>query len=318
MRTPPGGLRPALLVLLSLALAAVTFGVPSPASPAARCNDRWPLKPGACGQRVKDLQWLLGSHRPNVFTEVKGTFRWKVNGSYGARTKSALFQYRFRIGYPAKGQCGAKTSMWQSIEVTGFLFNLLEGRAKRPACWVTLAAARLEAAKKAEPSAKAHKVIAYEQHLVALGIHETPDGSNRGAAISYAALGVPALQSATGAYGQAWCVSTQQTVMKALGFGTFADDTAGVYYAVDYYAARNLVFAKPKVGSLVAFITYDSRGRRVAGTGHMGFVTAVTSPTPKLPGTFTYIAGNDHNAVSQHTIPFGSRPYLFIRLPGIA
>jgi hypothetical protein len=273
------------------------------------CNDNWSLHAGSCGQRVSDLQWLLGSHKPNVFTEVKATFRFKPNGSYGARTKSAVLAFKYRIGYPKKGECGAKTTML--VDDTGPLFfAILEGHAKRPACWISLAAGRVKAIVAAQPTKTA---LAWKALLVSqLGVTESPVGSNRGPRISYSVGRYPSYQSATGAYGVAWCVSTQQWAAQVVGSGHFADDTAGVYYAVDYYAARNLVFAKPKFGSLVAFITYNSRGQRASGTGHMGFVVAVQA------NSFTYIAGNDSNGVREHTIAFGSRPYAFIRLPGVA
>lgn len=295
-------------VFVAVLAAAVLCG---PAE-AAR-HDRYPLHPGSSGKNVAALQWLLSGKRPNVYREIKGTFHGKPNGYYGNGTLKALTQYRFRLGYPARGQCGAKANTWQSPEVTGYFVNMLEGKARRPACWVALAASRLKAIVAAQPTAKA---VAWRKLLISwLGISEYPDGSNRGPCISYSCSRgghTFAIQASTGAYGAAWCVSTQQAAAAMVGYGHFAQDTAGVYYAADYYAARNLTYAKPKVGSLVAFITYDSRGYRVPGTGHMGFVVAVQA------NSFTYIAGNDGNAVREHTIPDGSRPYVFIRLPGVA
>ena len=125
----------ALLVLASCHLYA------SAAQPAA-CSGRWELGPGSCGQRVKDLQWLLAGHRPNVFTEVKPTFKGEPNGAYGARTKSAVTQYKYRIGYPRKGQCGAKTDL-VNPNVGPQFFAILIGQQKRPACWVALVSGRL-------------------------------------------------------------------------------------------------------------------------------------------------------------------------------
>ena len=294
---------------MAAVVAAFVFCAPAQA---AR-HDNFPLHPGSAGPRVAALQWLLGGHRPNVFTEVKGTFRRPPNGVWGARTTSALNAYRYRLGWPSAGQCGARVATWKSPVATRFLFNVLTGKAKRPACWVALVSGRLKAIKAAQPTAKA---LAWKQLLISwLGIAESPAGSNRGPCISYSCSRGGhsfTIQSSTGAYGAAWCVSTQQAAAAIVGYGHFADDTAGVYYAADYYARRNLTFAKPKLGSLVAFITYDRYGNRVPGTGHMGFVTAVQA------NSFTYIAGNDGNAIREHTIADGSRPYLFIRLPGVA
>ncbi len=311
MLTPTGGRKPALTASLAVLIALAVF-TPGQAV-AARCNDRLPLRAGSCGQKVSDLQWLLAGKRPNVFREIKPTFKHPPNGAFGARTTSALNAYRFRLGYPSKDQCGAKTNEWASTRVTGYLFNLLEGRARRPACWVALAASRLRAIVAAQPTLLA---LRWKALLVSwLGITEQPLGSNRGPCISYqcARAGhVFTIQASTGAFAAAWCVSTQQEADEILTASRFAEGTAGVYFAVDYYAARNLVFAKPKLGSLVAFIDYDRYGHRIPGTGHMGFVTKVEA------NAFTYIAGNDGNGIREHTIPDGSRSYLFIRLPGVA
>lgn len=96
------------------------------------------------------------------------------------------------------------------------------------------------------------------------------------------------------------------------GFGHFADDTASVYYAVDYYAARNMLHAKPKVGALVAFIEYDRYGHRISGTGHMGFVVKITA------SGFVSTEGNANNRVLERYHALGERPEAFIYLPGVA
>jgi peptidoglycan hydrolase-like protein with peptidoglycan-binding domain len=311
MPTTPPGLQPALTLLATVAALALA----APAHATTR-HDNLPLHGGSSGPRVAKIQYLIRDPRPrqNPFTLIKGTFPHQPNGYFGARTKSAVVKYKWRFGFPQKGQCGAPVNL--VIPTVGqHFFDLLDRHATRPACWVALAASRLKAIVPG-PTALAVKAKSYELELLAASIHEIPDGSNRGPAISYtAALAghtIRALQSSTGAYGQAWCVSTQQAVMKAIGYGTFANATAGVYYTVDYYAARNQLVAKARVGELVAFITYDRYGHRVPGTGHMGFVMAVQA------STFTYAAGNDGNAFREHTIPMGSRPYAFIALRGLA
>jgi hypothetical protein len=291
------------------AAAAAIFATPAHA---AKCNDNWNLHGGSCGPRVADLQWLLAGHHPNVFTEVKPTFRWKPNGYMGARTKAAVTAYKYRIGYPKKGQCGAKANL-VSPTVGPQFFAILEGKKHRPACWVALVSGRLKALTAAQ-----HSPIAVQWRsllLTWLGVHEIPNGSNAGPCISTLCILHSRhvwIQHATGAYRLAWCVSTQQEAFYLLTGHVFAGGTAGVYSAVDYYAARGQVFAKSKFGSLVAFIDYDSHGHRIPGTGHMGYVVAVQA------STFTYIAGNDGNAVREHTIPYGSRAYVFIRLHGVA
>ncbi len=323
----PLRLRQPLLLVLALAalVAAGAYAHVATAAPAAhvakvKCNDDWPLHggspghPASCGKRVSEVQWLIHTPRPkqNVLTQVHGTFKPMPNGLYGARAKAAVTAYKYRLGYPRAGQCGAKTNLITPTVGPYFVKLLTDPKVTRPACWVSLVSGRLKAIAAAEPTPAA---IAWKAQLETwLGIHET--SNNRGPCISTACIwkgkSYRAIQSSTGQYGAAWCVSTEQAVSLLVTGHTFADDTAGVYYAADYYAARNLTFAKAKFGSLVVFPTYDRNGNRVPGTGHMGFVTGVQTHS------FSYIAGNDGNAVRQHTIAYGSRPYLFIRLPGVA
>lgn len=263
-----------------------------------RCGQSFPLHAGSCGPRVKGLQWVEGGHKPNVFNKVKPAFKWQPNGSYGARTKAALHAYRWRLGAPVSQL---------DNPVTLHLVYLLEGKAHRPASWVARASSRVRAV---EPGATNAALELKAWELTQVGVEEVPLGSNAGPTVLL-------YQSATGAYRAAWCVSFQQYASLHLGFGTFADATASVYYALDYFAARNLVFAKPKVGALVAFVTYDSAGRRVAGTGHMGYVVAVGG------GGFTSTEGNQANGVHEVFHPWRDTgrtwsTTAFIYRPGLA
>lgn len=251
------------------------------------------LHAGSHGQRVKDLQWLLGGHDPNVFTSLKPTFHWKPNGSFGTRTADAVKQYKWKLGYPGK----------LVKPIAGpYFFALLTGKAKRPIRWVALAAHRLSVVA-AGPTAIALRIRALE--LSQLGTTEVPLGSNRGPQVTI-------YQRATGAYGLAWCVSFQQWAFLTGGYGTFAYGTASVYYAVDWAQPRGLLRARPKVGALVAFVDYDSAGHRIPGTGHMGYVVKVTTRG------FVYVAGNDGNAVREHFLDNADRSHVFIYLPGLA
>jgi hypothetical protein len=304
-----------LLVLLAVAVISSTQVSPA----AAARHDALPLHAGSSGPLVAKAQYLIRDPRPrqNPFKLIRGTFPHQPNGYFGARTKSAVVKYKWRFGFPTKHQCGAPVNL--VIPTVGqHFFDLLDRRATRPACWVQLAASRLKAIVPG-PSALAIRAKSYELELLAVNIREIPDGSNRGPAISYTATlhgyRITALQAATGAYGLAWCVSTQQAVLKAIGYGTVAGGTAGVYAAVDYFARPNpegTLVAKAFVGAWVAFIDYDRYGHRIPGTGHMGFVMAVQA------SSFTYSAGNDGNRFQEHTIAMGSRPYAFIQLNGFA
>jgi hypothetical protein len=250
------------------------------------------LHAGSHGQRVKDLQWLLAGHAPNTFSSIKPTFHWKPNGSFGPRTAAAVKQYKWKLGYPGK----------LVRPIAGpYFFELLTGKAHRPIRWVALAAHRLSIVAH-QPTAIALRIKALE--VSQLGVAEVPLGSNRGPQVAI-------YQRATGAYGLAWCVSFQQWSFLTGGYGTFAYDTASVYYAVDWAQPRGLLRAQPKVGAIVAFIDYDSAGHRIPGTGHMGYVVKTTA------SGFVYVAGNDGNAVREHFLPNGTRSHVFIYLPGL-
>lgn len=123
-------------------------------------------------------------------------------------------------------------------------------------------------------NAKAAAVAKFARSLV--GIHETPDGSNDGP-------GVHTIQSSTGAYRAAWCVSTVQFILKhVLGF-TIADKTANAYYLADYAERHGWTIAKPVVGAAVVYHL---------GAGHAGTVVQVNKG-----GTFLAVEGNEGNAV---------------------
>lgn len=308
MHSPRGGLRPAPAVLVLIAALIAAF--PVPATRAAIRHDAYPLRVGSAGPNCSYVKFLLRDPRPkaNVFRQIRGTYARKngMGGYCNAALGKALEAYKWRLGYPRK---------WVKSVAGRYFVALLRGRTKRPPDWVRVAAERLKAIEAAQPTKVAVRWKTLLQAWLDHGVYEQPDSSNRGPCISYLCTVAGrsfAIQSSTGAYAAAWCVSTQQEAAALIGYGHFADDTAGVYYAVDYANARGWLSAKAKVGSLVAFITYNRYGQRVAGTGHMGFVVKVMS------NAFTYIAGNDANRVNEHTIPFGSRPYVFIRLPGVA
>lgn len=304
MRTPTGGLRPALTA--AVAVAALVL----PPAGAAGRHDAYPLRQGSAGPRVAAVKYLLRVPRPrqNVFAQVHGTYqrRFGMGGYFNQQLAAAVIAYKWRLGYPRK---------WVKPVVGRYFLDLLRGRRKRPPDWVRVAAQRLSAIQAAQPTAAAVRWKTLLQSWLTRPVYEIPDGSNRGACISYgcAVAGRTVdIQRSTGAYAAAWCVSTQEEADLLVTGHTFADGTAGVYYAVDYANQHGWLSAKAKVGSLVAFIDYDRNGRRIPGTGHMGFVVKV------MAAAFTYIAGNDANRVNEHTIPYGSRPYVFIRLPGVS
>lgn len=264
-----------LLVLL----AALVLAAP------AGAKDRFPLRPGSSGPRVAALQWLLCGGKPNVFKKIKGTLPCRMDrGYYGDRTAKAVVAYKYRLGLPAP--------YFKQKTVGPRLFNVLSGKERRPADWVANAAKRVRAVVPgATPLALRIKALELSQ----LGVYESW-GTNWGPQIM-------AYQRVTGAYRAAWCVSFQQWSFLHGGYGTFANRTAGVFYAVDYARNRNWLNAKPKLGAIVAFMD---------GQGHMGFVTKVTA------SGISSVEGNSANRVLQRFHPFGSRRMVYIYLPGVA
>ena len=127
---------------------------------------------------------------------------------------------------------------------------------------------------KPKPPTTAQRIVA-EAHSL-LGIHEVPDGSNSGPAVHR-------IQSATGAYGAPWCVSTVQYIVKQVTGHTIADGTAGVYYLISYGQAHGWQKPRPVVGGPVCY--------RI-GQGHAGTVVQVLED-----GSFYAVEGNEANAV---------------------
>jgi hypothetical protein len=255
------------------------------------------LHVGSHGQRVKDLQWLLGNHSPNVFraTKVKPTFTGKPNGLLGERTGKAVIAYKWQLGYP--------TRMLKQPVAGPYFFELLTGKAQRPIAWVARASKRYSDPE-TQPTELALRIRTLE--LSQLGVSELPLGSNRGYPKPYE------YQRVTGAIGLAWCVSFQQWAFKSSGAGTFAYSTAAVYTAVDWAHGRGLLRSRPKIGALVAFVDYDRYGHRIPGTGHMGYVVRVT-----VSG-FVSVEGNSSNRVLERYHQNNERPHVFIYLKGVA
>lgn len=126
-----------------------------------------------------------------------------------------------------------------------------------------------------QPSpAQLRAAVVKEAHSL-VGIREVPTGSNRG-------TGVHMIQSATHAYGLPWCVSTGQYIwLKTIGT-TWAEDTAGVYFLLDYARAHKATIAKPIPGCGVCYLI---------GAGHYGTVVKVYPD-----GTFDAVEGNHSDA----------------------
>lgn len=266
----------------------------------------------SCGQHVADLQWLLHGGKPYAMHQVKPTFKGRPNGSYGAITKHDVLAMKFRIGYPKAGQCGAKTTLLIDT-TTSYFFHVLEGTAIRPTCWVGLAAQRVKGAVRTGATDTALAIQRFE--ISQLGVHEIPDGSNRGPCISIVDgcavyLGNGPYQSSTGAYGAAWCASFADYMLKLItghGFGSTND--AYVPAIAEYAQAHNELAAKPRVGS---FVIYLSRDLQLVNAFHIGYVVRVTAT-----GVQT-VEGNEGNAVRELWRPFATNRMVYVNVPGVA
>lgn len=258
------------------------------------------LHRGSRGPDVKGLQWMLGGHRPSVYTKI-ATYKNEPNGLYGQRTARAVYAMKFRLGWPRKYQCVTyravnapkvivrRRNVNMVNGVAGTMFQaILRGDRARPACWIAVAAARV-----AEPLPGELRPCQIEMRNTAIsqiGVQEHPYGSNRG-------LTVGNYQSITGAYGAAWCVSFAQWVTVKVLHRTLADRTAGVFYAVGWAQRNGVARARPQVGVWVAFME---------GQGHMGIVVKV------LGSGIVTVEGNASNQVLERYHPFGSRRMIFI------
>lgn len=307
-RTPTGGRKPALLILTLLA--ALMF---APAGQSAVRHDRLPLHSGSAGPRVAGLQWLLAGHRPSVFTKTKPTFHGKPNGYYGARTKAATKAMKYRIGYPKAGECGLGKSRTYVTDTAGeLLFAILKGNHARPLCWVGLAAKRVSGTVVA--GATTTGLAIKQLDLLQLGVHEIPDGSNRGPCISFTcSIGnqqYGPYQGSTGAFGAAWCASFADWALKSVvghGFGSAND--AYVPTIAEYAQQHGWLQAKPKVGSFVVFLSAD---RQLVNAYHIGYVIKLVGGS----GIET-VEGNYADAVHEVYRPY-STPMVYVDLPGVA
>lgn len=286
------------IAVLAAALA-IAAAAPTLASANHPPRPQTVLRLGSHGTKVESLQWLLGGHKPGVFTHR--TLAGKPSGLFGERTAAAVTALKWWLGYPRK---------WVKPIAGPYLFRVLLGQTQRPPGWIALAARRL---KETAPGATRIAIRIKTIELAQLGVAEHPLGSNWGTISNglHGGATVLAYQSVTHAIGAAWCVSFQQWSFWTSGYGTFAADTASVYSAVDYASGRGWLHPQAKIGALVAFISYDGRGNRIPGTGHMGYVTAVTAHG------FVSIEGNASNRVLEQFHTIGDRGAVFIWLPGL-
>lgn len=133
-----------------------------------------------------------------------------------------------------------------------------------------------------------------------VGIHEVPAHSNRGPA-QVGGVGVDVIQSATGAYGAPWCVSTVQWLWRHVLGSTWAGDTANAYALAEYAHAAGRVIVTPIPGCAVVYHI---------GAGHAGTVTTYHGGS-----AFSAVEGNEADAVRPMSRDLRHIPCTFILRP---
>lgn len=160
--------------------------------------------------------------------------------------------------------------------------------------WRWWLAHRLLLRGKVKPTGHRERDLVASFALTLVGIVEDPRGSNKGRRVEQ-------IQSATGAYGEPWCVSTVQYVwLHTLG-STWADKTAGAYALEAYARANGATTPHPVVGCAVVYHL---------GDGHAGTVVKVNRN-----GTFWAVEGNYGDAVAKVYRDPRTVPCVFIRRP---
>jgi hypothetical protein len=322
------------LAVLLAAVAAIAISAGAPAAVAAshstaathpaKCSDAWNLHAGSCGERVDGWQWMISGHCPNRFAvacggKVKPTLHRYTPGSYGARTKAATVALRYRLGFPAKGQCGAKASKLVP-EVGPWFWALLRGTrdnngkliATRPACWVALAQSRIELVDDTQPTKLALAIRAWE--LQQVGTRE--GGWNVGSVPGPGGWSINRIQSVFGTSGLAYCEIFQEVAFSVNGYQPIPFFPASPFAVIPSYrtaAALGWVVAKPQIGSLMVWLGDD---------GHIGFVADVDADSAGHVRSYTTVEGNTHPEgggaegiwVKHYPVP-GSSLRLFINLP---
>lgn len=310
-----------VLALTSLAAGGVPPALAAaPKTPATR--DAWPLHAGSTDSaehRVSGWQWMISGHCPNRFAvacggKVRPTLKKYTLGRFGSRTKAGTIALRYRLGFPAKGQCGAKASKLVP-EVGPWFWALLRGErdkkgnliATRPACWVALAESRLEQAEKVEPTPLALAVRSWM--LKQVGTHETCGGScNRGSLIGPGGWSVDSIENVFGLRGLAWCQIFIEVALKENGYKPipFSPYPFSVIPTYRWAASVGHATAKPQIGSLMTWL---------GDAGHIGFVAYLNTDSAGNIHGFTTIEGNasDGVRIRQYPVP-GSSLRLFINL----
>jgi hypothetical protein len=267
--------------LIILCLAAVAAFVLVPTARAASYKTLVYHK--SAGHPVIGLQWELGGHAPSAYKWLK-PFKGKRTGFYGDVTRHAVHRAKYRLG-------------WRNTsgKIVGPLFQkILRGELKRPPNFILRAGKRAKAARNAGKTQLYVKLNYVESSQV--GVHEVPWGSNASPYCGHPGPKIPAkacvnaYQSATGAYGAAWCASYFMWVLDRVGIHDYGYRSAYVPTVFQWARDRGLIHAIPRAGDGVIYFFEGPN----ASASHIGFVQAVSSA-----GNFITVEGNHSDAVSR-------------------
>lgn len=245
------------LLLQSFLLAALIGLLTWGCAPLAQASTS-PLTPGKCNKAVLGLQWMLQGHKPSAYYQTVHPFHRKLNGCYGAYTKSSVKAAKWRMGWPLNAVASS-----QGPIAGPWFIKVLKGQLKRPLSYVEAAVKRLRPTP--QPIPWQSKLVSAARNQ--LGTHEEPWGSNWG-------YWVRQYLAAAGVYYPApWCAAFQQWVRAHIGWHRIAYGSASVYYIIDWSKQHTLVRAVAKPGMYAAFLDHGGHLGLISEVGRYGFWT---------------------------------------------
>lgn len=276
---------------LALALAVVSVALVAPslttaATPKPKAG--WPVTVGERGKRVCNVLYLLHGYRPSRFRSpwfrvLKGPVPKRATRCvYRKKDAKATRKLKLLIGYRATQLDGSFGRKLRTILVTG----------RQPSGYRVRATRRIIKEKAA--LAAARREAHWADRLVKVAF------SDLGCCAESNNIDGPRLrliQSSTGAYGAAWCMSAQQSWRIRSGMNTIATRSAHVFTVIGWAKRHGLISRIPRRGYMAAY---------TSGEGHIELVYRVTATH------FYTIGGNTSGNVTTRYYRHGSRAVVFI------
>jgi hypothetical protein len=279
-------------------------------------TDAWPLHHGTTaakssrGPRVAELQYLLRAPRPkaNAWTHIAGTLKPCDKGRHGSCTKGiydlptakGVIAWKFRAGYPARGQCGSKVDEWRQTKITSWFIHLVRTGKGRSYCWAAFAAKRIAAAENQE-TAVAKRLADFEFAQIRSGRYiET--GYNRGP-------GVDELERYFGLLGEPWCAIEQNYALRHIGQALLPALPNNPFFVPNIIAAGA---AHLRHSSLQSIARPGEWVLYYHDISHIGYVVSVDLEHGKPTGYYWTIEGNWNDRLAEvHHSPYDHLHYFF-------